>query len=473
MDYRSDYILRRASAEGAVVLGFGISNVPLVDFLLARGVRVEVRDGKTREALSARVDVGAYERRGVSFRLGAGYLDEIPASVIFRTPGIRPDSGSIPDAVSRGALLTSEMELFYAISPAHKLAVTGSDGKTTTTTLIHKLLSASTSVDGVKVALGGNIGAPLLPRVSELGERDFAVTELSSFQLMTMPTAPEVAVITNITPNHLNWHTDMDEYTESKLHILGPGCEVAVLNYGCEATRLAAAGTDAKVTWFTAGDVPDTLDSVIHIVGDEIVFRHDGREEPLLAVSDIKLPGIHNAENYMAALGALYDLIPAETLLRCARELARTFGGVEHRLEFVREEGGISFYNGSIDSTPTRTAAALSALPGRRIVLICGGYDKHIPMEPLGKAVLKHGVVSVVITGATSKLISDAFEAVGVPGDLYTVVPDFRLAVLEAASQAEKVKADTVLLSPACASFDAFSNFEERGNYFKSIVNSL
>ncbi len=466
-------ILSRAEKYGAVVLGFGISNVPLVDFLISRGITVEVRDGKTREALSARVDVGAYERRGVSFRLGEGYLDDIPASVIFRTPGIRPDAGGIPDAVLRGGVLTSEMELFYALSPAHKIAVTGSDGKTTTTTLIHKLLTAATADCGVKTALGGNIGAPLLPRVSELGACDYAVAELSSFQLMTMPQAPEVAVITNVTPNHLNWHRDMEEYTAAKLRILGRGCKKAVLNYGCEALRDAASKTEAEVVWFTAGPVPDDLDNVIHISGDTIVYRRGGENTPLLAVSDIKLPGIHNAENYMAALGALYGVLPDEKLISCACELARTFGGVEHRLEFVRELDGVSYYNSSIDSTPTRTAAALSALPGRRIVLICGGYDKHIPMEPLGRAVLDSGVASVIVTGATSKLISDAFSSVGVPEGIYKVVPDFRLAVLEAAKEAERTCADTVLLSPACASFDAFANFEERGSYYKAVVNSL
>ena len=470
---KGEYILGRAAEDGAVVLGFGISNVPLVDFLLGRGVPVEVRDGKTREVLGEGVDLDAYEKRGVKFRLGSGYLDDIPASVVFRTPGIRPDAGGIPDAVERGACLTSEMELFYALTPSYKVAVTGSDGKTTTTTLIHKLLSAAMG-EGVKTALGGNIGAPLLPRVYELSEGDFAVTELSSFQLMTMENAPETAVITNITPNHLNWHLGMEEYIDSKLRILGDGCRRAVLNYNNEETRRAAGHTDAEVIWFTSGDVPDALDNVVYLEDGEIVLRRGGKRTPLLSQGDIKLPGMHNVENYMAALAAVCDLVPLGVLLPCARELALTFGGVEHRLEFVRAVDGIDFYNGSIDSTPSRTAAALSALPGRRIVLICGGYDKHIPMEPLGEAVLAHGgVLHVVLTGATEALIADAFGAVGVPADAYSMVPDFKDAVTEAAEKARILGADTVLLSPACASFDAFSNFEERGNFYKSIVNSL
>lgn len=474
MKEKGEYIIKRAGERGAVVLGFGISNVPLVDFLTSRGVTVEVRDGKEREKLAEKVDIDDYERRGVRFILGQGYLDEIPASVIFRTPGIRPDAGGIPDAVARGALLTSEMELFYALTPAYKIAVTGSDGKTTTTTLIHKLVSALASKTGGVTALGGNIGSPLLPRVYELGSDDYAVAELSSFQLMTMKDAPETAVITNITPNHLNWHTGMEEYIEAKLNVIGSGCRRAVLNYKNAETRRAAEHTDADVVWFSSSDIPDDGRPAIYIDGDDVVLRRNGEITPLLPLGIIKLPGTHNVENYMAALGATLDLFPLGDIIRTAHELARTFGGVEHRLEYVRTVGSVDFYNGSIDSTPSRTAAALSALPGRRIVLIAGGYDKHIPMEPLGDAILAHsGILHIVLTGATAGLISAAFRATGVPDNVYEIIPDFRDAVLAAAECAEKLGADTVLLSPACASFDAFSNFEERGNYYKSIINSL
>ena len=270
-------ILTTAGRTGAVVLGFGISNVPLCDFLLGRGIAVEVRDAKSREALAGRIDLDAYERRGVRFTLGERYLDDIPAAVIFRTPGIRPDAGGIPDAVRRGAILTSEMELFYALCPAYKIAVTGSDGKTTTTTLTHMILSAALEKmgNGSKAVLGGNIGAPLLPRLYELDGNDFAVAELSSFQLMTFPTAPKTAVITNVTPNHLNWHTGMEEYIESKLRVIGGGCERAILNYGCEITRAAAGRTDAKVTFFTAHDVDgiNDVDDIVRLDGTRSCLR--------------------------------------------------------------------------------------------------------------------------------------------------------------------------------------------------------
>ena len=473
-------ILTTAGRIGAVVLGFGISNVPLCDFLLGRGVEVEVRDAKTREALSGSVDVDAYEKRGVKFTLGEKYLDDIPAAVIFRTPGIRPDAGGIQDAVKRGAILTSEMELFYALCPAYKIAITGSDGKTTTTTLTHMILSAVLDKlgNGAKAVLGGNIGAPLLPQLYVLDDGDYAVAELSSFQLMTFPTSPRTAVITNVTPNHLNWHTGMEEYIEAKLRILGDGCEHAVLNYGCDITRAAVKRTRAAVTFFTAHDVEgiDSVDNIVRLIDDEIVLVRGGERILLLARKDIKLPGMHNVENYMAALAALYDVdgVPRDVMLECAREIARTFGGVEHRLEYVREIDDVTFYNGSIDSSPTRTAAALSALGDRKIVIICGGYDKHIPMRPLAEAVIAHGgVMHTVLTGATRDLIADAYGEAGIGQSDYTIVPDFDDAVREAYKRAKELGADTVLLSPACASFDAFANFEERGRHYKSLVNSL
>lgn len=466
-------ILSLCKEKGAVVLGFGISNVPLTDFLLREGMSVTVRDGKTREKVSETVDISAYEKKGVRFIFGDDYLKGEMNGVLFRTPGLRPDADGIADAVQNGAVLTSEMELFYALSPAHKLAITGSDGKTTTTTLTHLILTEALSDTDAKIGLGGNIGASLLPRAYELSENDYAVTELSSFQLMTMPTPPEVAVITNITPNHLNWHTGMDEYIEAKLHVIGDGCKAAVLNYNNDVTRAAAEKTEAEVIFFSSKPIPEEIPHAVYLSDDDIILRKNGEETKILSRSAIKLPGLHNVENYMTAIAAVSVYIPTEKLAAAADHIARTFGGVPHRLEFVREKDCIRFYNGSIDSTPTRTAAALSALEERKISLICGGYDKHIPMEPLADAVIAHGgVVSVTLTGATGPLIKSVFDKyASVPE--YTLVPDFDEAVKHASLRAAELGADTVLLSPACASFDRFRNFEERGEYFKILVNKL
>lgn len=466
-------ILDRCRRDGAAVLGFGISNVPLTDFLLSEGVKINVRDGKSREAVEKTVDVAAYEAKGVTFRFGDGYLDAIDAGVLFRTPGLRPDADGIADAVAREAILTSEMELFYALSPAHKFAITGSDGKTTTTTLTNLILTEALRDKNVKIGLGGNIGAPLLPRAYELGEDDYAVTELSSFQLMTMPMPPEVAVITNVSPNHLNWHTDMGEYTEAKLRVVADGCRTAVLNYRDSACRRAASETKAKVVYFSSVPVDDDVTDAVYLYGDDIILRVDGGESVVLARSAIKLPGLHNVENYMAAIAAVSAFVPADELSPAADRIARTFGGVPHRLEFVRELDGISAYNGSIDSSPSRTAAALSALANKRISLICGGYDKHIPMEPLAEAIVAHGgVASVTLTGDIAELIKTALDGVyGAPE--YTVVPDFDDAVRHAYERAKALGANTLLLSPAAASFDRFRNFEERGEHFKSLIHSL
>lgn len=466
-------IIENCRARGATVLGFGISNVPLTDFLLRAGITVTVRDGKPREKVEETAPVSAFEEKGVRFIFGDGYLDGIEPAVIFRTPGLRPDADGIQEAVKKGAILTSEMELFYALSPAHKIAITGSDGKTTTTTLTHLILSEA--FDGTAaVGLGGNIGAPLLPRVDELCAEDFAVTELSSFQLMTMPSPPEVAVITNITPNHLNWHLDMDEYIKAKLRVIGEGCRRAVLNYNNPETRAAASLTDAKVTFFSSAPIPDTVTDAVYLRGDDVVLRRDSRETVVLNRLAIKLPGLHNALNYMAAIAVASEYVDTEKLANVANKVARTFGGVPHRLEFVREIDGINCYNGSIDSTPTRTAAALSALPKRKISLIVGGYDKHIPMEPLADAIIAHGgVVSVTVTGAVSALIRSVFEEKAAEMPEFTVVDDFDDAVRHAYDRALALDADTLLLSPACASFDRFRNFEERGEHYKALINAL
>ncbi|MCD8002770.1 MAG: UDP-N-acetylmuramoyl-L-alanine--D-glutamate ligase [Clostridia bacterium] len=454
--------------RGAAVVGFGISNRPLLEFLLARGIKVTVRDAKPIE------DEAALVSRGVKVITGDRYLSDFGNEVIFRTPGIRPDAGELSSAVRRGAVLSSEMELFYEMTPARTVGITGSDGKTTTTTITHKLLSLAGEGSEGKVWLGGNIGAPLLPVVEKMTSADIAVTELSSFQLMTMKKAPEVAAITNITPNHLNWHTGMDEYRNAKYNILGSGCRTAVLNYGCGDTREAASLTGADIIFFSAKrEIPRGLDAV-YLKDGVITLRRGGEEIPIIARKKIKLPGAHNVENYMTAAALASAILSPDALVSAMERLAPEFGGVEHRLEFVRELDGITYYNGSIDSTPTRTAAALSALPDRKISLICGGYDKHIPMKPLAEAISAHGgVVSVTLTGATSELMADAFADFRGTLPPFEIIGDFEEAVISASENAKRLSADTVLLSPAAASFDRFKNFEERGRFYKSIVNGL
>ena len=465
--------LEKIRNSSCAVLGFGISNRPLITFLLDLGVTdITVHDKKSIEELGEAA--AQFAQKGVSFITGEDYLDRIDAAVVFRSPGIRDDYAGIARAVENGAILTSEMELFFALTPATIIGITGSDGKTTTTTLCAKILEAEFAGTDRHVYLGGNIGTPLLPLVRQMTERDFAVVELSSFQLKTMKQSPCRAVITNLSPNHLDWHTGMDEYVESKFNICShEGNTRLITNAENETTVMLAERIGAHITFFSS-----KKDNYAEICGDvagrKAVFERDGEiilsdgiiERIVIKTSDIKLLGRHNVENYMAAIGMLDGWVSGESV----RRVATTFGGVAHRMEFVRTLDGVSYYNSSIDSSPTRTAAAISTLD-RKPIVICGGYDKHIPFEPLGKTLCQRAK-GVILTGATADVIRRAIEQDAGYGqsDLFVeTCPDFEAAVNRARQVA--TEGDIVVLSPACASFDAFRNFEERGNTFRDIVN--
>ena len=467
------------------VLGIGVSNLPLIDTLLREGAIVTARDKKSREALGSVAD--DLSARGVRLILGADYLKNLTESVIFRSPGIRPDVPEIAEAVQNGAILTSEMELFFARTKTPIFAITGSDGKTTTTNLTNLLLKTQFERDGGtrRAYMGGNVGIPLLPRIAEMSEDDVAVAELSSFQLFTMKQSATRAAITNISPNHLDWHPDMAEYTAAKCNIYRhDGCEHLTLNADCPTTAALARQL------IETGDLPLTLFSsrmhsfaeiypihregctAIFTVGEgdeeTIVFSDGEYDIPVLPVKHILLPGRHNIENYMTAISLTRGYITPEVI----DEVASTFPGVEHRLELVRTLHGVAYYNSSIDSSPSRTAAALSALTTRPIV-ICGGYDKNIPFAPLAEALCARAK-AVVLTGATADKIYAALLACpAFDPDALPILreSDFDRAVCAAHRMA--TPGDTVLLSPACASFDAFPNFAVRGNHFKDLIHQL
>lgn len=437
------------------VIGLGISNTPLIRWLLDGGARVVARDKKPFEQLNE--SVRAYENEGVTFVCGENYLDNIEADFIFKAPGLRYDLPQISEAVGRGAVLTSEMETFFELCPCKIIGVTGSDGKTTTTTLIYKCLSEQYGAD--KVFVGGNIGKPLLPELDKMDKDCFAVVELSSFQLHTMKHSPDISVMTNLSPNHLDYHKGMEEYVEAKKNIYlhaKPG-SVLVLNGINEIT--ASLGSDApkgvEVRYFNNG-YARIEDGNIRVLDRDV-----------LRTEDILIPGRHNVENYCGVICALDGIVDDKVI----RHIAKTFGGVEHRIELVRVLDGVSYYNSSIDSSPTRTAAALNSFK-ERVVVICGGYDKKIPFEPLAQVLCKKAR-AVVLTGATAPKIKAALTSCPDYNGQVKIIEksDFREAVL--AAHGEAVSGDKVILSPACASFDAFPNFEVRGNTFKEIIRAL
>ncbi len=437
------------------VLGIGISNIPLIAWLLENGAVVTARDKKPLSELPT--ELSEFYNR-VTFICGEHYLDDIEDEIIFKTPGLRYDLPQITEAVERGAYLTSEMELFFELCPCKIIGVTGSDGKTTTTTLIYKCLSAQYGED--RVFVGGNIGKPLLPRLSEMTKDSFAVVELSSFQLHTMRCSPDISVITNLSPNHLDYHKGMEEYIEAKknIYLHAKAGSVLVLNGRNSVTK--NLGNDApsgvEVRYFLDG-IARVKDGFIEYGGSRV-----------LNTEDILIPGSHNIENYCGVVCALHGIVSKEII----ENVARTFGGVEHRIELVREKDGVKYYNSSIDSSPTRTTAALNSF-NQKLIVILGGYDKNIPFEPLAEPLCRTAK-TVVLTGATAEKIKAALVSYkdyreGQPKILQN--PDFREAVLTACNEAQS--GDIVLLSPACASFDAFKNFEVRGNTFKQIIKEL
>lgn len=457
MNDRVDMYFRRFRGKRIAVLGIGVSNRPLIRMLLDYGLDVTACDKTPRESLEA--EVLELEKCGARLRLGEGYLANLEADVIFRTPGMRPDLPQIARLVEKGAELTSEMEAFFEVCPCRIVAVTGSDGKTTTTTLIAKILEHA----GKRVWLGGNIGSPLLPRAKQMRPEDVAVVELSSFQLMTMTRSADVAVVTNLAPNHLDVHRDMAEYVAAKenvyLHQSAEG--KLVVNMDNAITRGFAAKARGRVEMFSRQDVPEN-----GVWLQEGVIYRNGTK--ILDAAEIRIPGVHNIENYMAAACAVEATASEEDIAA----VARSFGGVEHRIELVRELDGVRYYNDSIASSPSRTIAGLHSFD-RSVILIAGGYDKHVPFDVLGPEVCAH-VKLLILCGATAEKIRAAVEAAPeyAPGKPEIVTVN---ALEKAVSLArERAKAgDIVTLSPACAAFDQFKNFMVRGEAYKKMVMAL
>ena len=447
-------------------IGAGVSHKTLIKEFVELGAHVTLCDQK--KSVEDFGDYAATIRElGIDLSLGENYLDGFKGQdIIMRTPGfVGYFEKPLQDAMAAGTMVTSEVELFFDFCPCPIVAVTGSDGKTTTTTLIAKFFEAA----GRKVHLGGNIGAALLPMLPEVSPDDVAVVELSSFQLISMHSSPNVAVVTNVTPNHLDHHKDMQEYIDAKRNILlyqTPPCR-AVLGYENEISRSMQKDCKGKQVWFTRLHETDN-GAFLRESDDTLCYAENGVVTPILPRKDIKLRGLHNVENLLAACAAVWGRVPIEAM----RQVGSTFTGVEHRIEPVRTLDGVTYYNDSIASSPTRTIAGLRSFD-QKIILIAGGYDKKIPYEPLAPEILAH-VKTLVLMGATGPRIEKAVrECPGFAESSLTILhADNMQHAVELARSAAK-SGDVVSLSPASASFDLYPNFEVRGKDYKNIVNAL
>ena len=441
------------------VIGIGVSNEPLIELLLNKGCHVTACDKRSMEEMGE--EGRKLEAMGAELKLGADYLEGLDQDIIFRTPGLMPFDPYLEAAKARGSLVTSEMELFMSLCPCPIIAVTGSDGKTTTTTIIAEFLKRA----GKTVHLGGNIGHPLLAETGKMKMDDIAVLELSSFQLMTMTHSPHIAVVTNLAPNHLDVHKDFQEYIDAKENIFIHQSveDIAVFNADNPYTLEEASRTVGRARLFSR---QKALEDGVFLRGDAIIARHGGAERQVMTTGDIKLPGVHNIENYMAAIAAVDGLVSDEVI----RDFAREFGGVEHRIELIRTRKGVRWYNDSIASSPSRTIAGLKSFD-EKVILIAGGKDKGISYEVLGPVVNDH-VKLLILCGSTAGVIRQSTEQAPNYNGLEIVdVADYHQAVALADSRAQE--GDVVILSPASTSFDRFANFMERGRMFKDIVNSL
>lgn len=440
------------------VVGIGVSNKPLIHFLVKLGAKVTAFDKKSKEELGDTYDelVGM----GVNAILGEGYLEKLTGfQVVFKTPSMRFDNPILVRAKEEGAYITSEMEEFIKYCPAKIFGVTGSDGKTTTTTLIYNILKS----EGHKAWVGGNIGTPLFSQIENIGKQDIVVLELSSFQLMKMKYSVDVALVTNLSPNHLDMHRGMEEYVEAKKNIFKYQSErdLLILNRDNNITNGMVSEAKGNVMQFSVKEIIEDggyfKDETLYIKGNAVCKREE-----------IKILGMHNVENLLAAFCATYEDASIESM----RRVAVNFTGVQHRTEFIRSIDGVKYYNDSIASSPTRTLAGLNSFD-KPVVLIAGGYDKNIPFEPLAEGGYPK-IKALVLLGVTKDKIKDAFNRVmkekGVNIPIYIVN-----SLEEAAKKSRKIaeEGDIVTLSPACASFDMFPNFEVRGDKFKEIINNM
>ena len=440
------------------VIGAGVSHLDLIALLVKKGGIVSVRDKNDVSTLES------LKGLDIKFITGEGYLNDIYEDIIFRTPGLDFYCSEITIAIQNRVIVTSEMEVFFQICPCKTFAITGSDGKTTSTTLISEMLKKQ----GYTVHIGGNIGRALLPIIEDIQPNDVAVVELSSFQLMSMRCAPDISIVTNVTPNHLNVHKTMEEYIKAKKNIFlhQDGFSKTVLNQDNQITYDFRDEIRGRISTFSRKTRPD-FGCYMDERGD--IYISTGRDDVFVMNKDIiKVPGIHNVENYLTAITATYDLIDIDNI----KYIAKNFGGVEHRIELVDIIDGVKWYNDSIASSPTRTIAGLKSFD-QKLIILAGGYDKDLDFEPLAPVLCEHCKILILMGDTANKIKNCVENYSGYNSDTLPIimVENMEEAVKKAYDYG--VEGDIVSLSPACASFDSYPNFEVRGKHFKSLVGQL
>ena len=455
----NDYIRYRKVA----IIGLGVSNIPLLDYLYEKKANVTIFDEREYNQLPKDVNE-KISKYGFVLHFGKNCLQYLKNfNVIFRSPSCLPTKPELVEEANRGALVTTEVELLMKMCPAKIIGITGSDGKTTTTSLINSILQKA----GYNTFLGGNIGTPLFTKLPEITPQDIVVLELSSFQLMGMEVSPQIAVITNITPNHLNIHKDYQEYIDAKKNIFKYQDEngLLVLNYDNEITRECAKEAHGKVIFFSSKTKLDNG----YIVDEDVIKECDDKvRKHILNTEDVILRGNHNYQNIATAIATTASLVDIETAVKAIKE----FKPVEHRIEFVEEVDGVKWYNDSASSSPSRTLSGINAFK-EKIILIAGGYDKNLDYTPLAKPIIDK-VKTLILIGQTSgkiyEVVKNELEEENRHLDIYmceTLEETIPIAKKNAS------RGDVVLFSPASASFDMFKNFADRGNKFKELVRKM
>ena len=464
MSVKSDLFFEKYKNKKIAFIGFGVSNFDSICLFLSKDLDVTVLDRISEDRLDKKAD--CLKRKGAKFVCGDGYLNCLSDfDIIIRSPGVYFNKSELQDAIKKGVVVTSEMELFFDFCPCKIIGVTGSDGKTTTTTVISEILKC----EGYNVYIGGNIGKALLPEIEKINSDDIVVVELSSFQLISMRKSPDIAVITNISPNHLDIHKDMDEYIEAKKNIVlhQNGFGSLILNLDNNLSNSQEVFARGFVKKFSRKE-KTTNGAFFDEKTQKIYFAKNNALTEVLDASDITIPGLHNIENYLAAISAVFELVSADSVKKVARE----FKGVKHRIEFIKEKNGVKWYNDSIATSPTRTIAGLKCFNGN-IILIAGGYDKNFDYGCLVPELLEK-VKTLILMGNTAKKIELAVKNnQGYNEQNINIINVSNMEEAVEMAQNNAVDGDIVFFSPASASFDLYKNFEQRGDHFRTVVNNL